>query len=190
MSSRIARTASIGFPLGSSSSQSPARARNNPTLAKSAGSMRYSRLRGESDSLYEMRWIPIALIGVHGLIHLMGFAKGFGYADLPQLTQPISRSWGVVWLAAACLVTVSAAMIGAGARNYWIVGTFALLVSQAVIFTAWRDAWAGTAANVLLLLIVVHGWLTEGPQSFHAQYLRDADAGLARVAAASLVTEA
>ena len=35
-----------------------------------------------------MRWIPIALMGVHRLIHLMGFAKGFGYADLPQLTQP------------------------------------------------------------------------------------------------------
>lgn len=26
-----------------------------------------------------MRWILIALIGVHGLIHLMGFAKGFGW---------------------------------------------------------------------------------------------------------------
>src|SRR5229473_2026019 len=61
-----------------------------------------------SDSLShggQMRWIPIALLGVHGLIHLMGFAKAFGYADLPQLTQPISRAWGVVWLVAACLVT-------------------------------------------------------------------------------------
>ena len=25
-----------------------------------------------------MRWILMALMGVHGLIHLMGFAKGFG----------------------------------------------------------------------------------------------------------------
>jgi Family of unknown function (DUF6544) len=39
-----------------------------------------------------MRWILLVLMGVHGLIHLMGFAKGFGYADLPQLTQPISRA--------------------------------------------------------------------------------------------------
>ena len=44
---------------------------------------------------------------VHGLIHLMGFAKGFGYADLPQLTQPISRAWGLAWLAAAVLVTTT-----------------------------------------------------------------------------------
>jgi hypothetical protein len=137
-----------------------------------------------------MRWIPIALIAVHGFLHLIGFAKGFGYADLPQLTQPISRPGGVLWLVAAGLVTASAAMLAAGARHYWIVGALALVVSQVVIFTAWRDAWAGTAANVILLLVVVHGWLTEGPQSFHAQYVRDANAGLARVAAAPFITEA
>lgn len=110
-----------------------------------------------------MRWIPIVLIAVHGLLHMMGFAKAFGYADLPQLTQPISRPWGLVWLVAAGLVTASAAMLAAGARTYWIVGACALVVSQVVIFTAWRDAWAGTAANAILLLIVAHGWLTEGP---------------------------
>jgi hypothetical protein len=52
----------------------------------------------------------------------MGFAKAFGYADLPQLTQPISRAWGVAWLVAACLMTMSTAMLGAGARNFWMVG--------------------------------------------------------------------
>jgi hypothetical protein len=137
-----------------------------------------------------MGWILIALLGVHGLIHLMGFAKAFGYADLPQLTQPISRAWGVVWLVAACLMTTTTAMLGVGSRSYWMVGAVALVVSQAVIFSAWRDAWAGTGANVILLLVVAHGWLTEGPQSFHAQYLRDADAGLARAVAAPVVTEA
>ena len=131
-----------------------------------------------------MRWISVGVLGVHGLIHLMGFAKGFGYADLPQLTQPISRAWGLAWLVAAVLVTTTTAMLAVGARSYWIAGAFALLVSQAVIFSAWRDAWAGTAANVLLLLIVAYGWLTEGPRSFHAQYLRDARCGLARAVAA------
>ena len=48
----------------------------------------------------------------------------------------------------------------------------------------------GTVANVLLLLIVAFGWLTEGPRSFHAQYLRDAHAGLARAVPTPLVTEA
>ncbi len=47
-----------------------------------------------------MRWIPIGVLGVHGLIHPMGFLKAFGYADLPELSQPISRAWGVGWLVA------------------------------------------------------------------------------------------
>ena len=137
-----------------------------------------------------MRWVLVALLGVHGLIHVMGFAKAFGYADLPQLTQPISREWGVVWLVAACLVMTGTAMLGAGVRSYWMVGAVALVVSQVVIFSAWHDAWAGTAANAILLLVVAHGWLTEGPRSFHAQYLRDVDAGLARAVEAPIVSEA
>jgi hypothetical protein len=35
-----------------------------------------------------MRWIFVALMLVHGLIHFMGPAKAFGLAELPQLTQP------------------------------------------------------------------------------------------------------
>ena len=127
-----------------------------------------------------MRWALIGLLLLHGLIHLMGFAKAFGYAELPQLTQPISREWGVVWLLAGGLVVATAVMLAAGARPYWIVGGLAVLVSQVLIMTAWRDAWAGTMANAVLLLAVAHGLLTEGPWSFHAQYLRDVEAGLSR----------
>ena len=137
-----------------------------------------------------MRWILIALLGVHGLIHLLGFAKAFGYAALPQLTQPVSRALGVVWLIAACLMAATTAMLGAGSRSYWMVGAVALVVSQALIVSAWRDAWAGTIVNVILLLVVAHGWLTEGPRSFHAQYLRDAEAGLARAVVTPVITEA
>lgn len=137
-----------------------------------------------------MRWIVVILLTAHGLIHLMGFAKAFGYAELPQLTLPISRPWGLTWLAAAGLVLVSAAMFAAEARQFWIVGGIAFLVSQVVVITTWRDAWAGTIANALLLLVVVHGWLTEGPRSFRAQYGRDADAGLARQLEAPIVSDA
>ena len=33
----------------------------------------------------QMRWIPIVLLGAHGFLHLLGFAKAFGYADLPEM---------------------------------------------------------------------------------------------------------
>jgi hypothetical protein len=137
-----------------------------------------------------MRWIPVGVLAVHGLIHLIGFFKAFGYTDLTGFTQPISSAWGIGWLAAAGLVLTTATMLGLGSRSYWIVGAAALVVSQTVIVSAWPDAWAGTGVNVILLLVVAHGWLTEGPRSFHAQYLRDADAGLARAVAAPVVTEA
>ena len=74
-----------------------------------------------------MRWAIIGLLLLHGFIHLMGFAKAFGYAELPQLAQPISRRWGVVWLLAGGLVVATAVMLGAGVRPYWIVGGVAVL---------------------------------------------------------------
>jgi hypothetical protein len=137
-----------------------------------------------------LRWALIGVLLLHGLAHLMGFAKAFGYAELPQLTQPISREWGVVWLLASGLVVATAVMLAVGLRPYWIVGGLALVVSQILITSAWRDAWAGTLANAVLVLVVAHGLLTEGPWSFHAQYLRDVEAGRSRSVAAPLVTEA
>jgi hypothetical protein len=137
-----------------------------------------------------MRWIVGVLLAVHGLFHLMGFVKAFGYAKLPQLTQPISREMGLLWLAAGLLVIASAVMLVARPRGFWIVGAVALVVSQAVILSAWRDAWAGTVVNVVLLFAVAYGWFTEGPTSFRAQFERDVAAGLARPLETYVVTEA
>jgi len=119
-----------------------------------------------------MRWIVAVLLAVHGLIHVMGFAKAFGYAELPQLTQPVSREMGLAWLAAALLVVASAGMMVAWPRSFWIVGAVALVTSQAVIQSAWSDAWAGTIVNVVLLLAVAQAWFTYGPQSFADQPTR------------------
>lgn len=103
-----------------------------------------------------MRWILAGIITVHGLIHLMGPAKAFGYADLPQLTQPISRPMGVVWLAAAVLMLATAALAVAEVRAWWMVGALALVVSQAVIVMSWQDAWAGTIANAIILAAILY----------------------------------
>jgi hypothetical protein len=42
-----------------------------------------------------------SFLALHGLIHLLGFAKAFGLARLPQLTQPIGPLLGLLWLMAA-----------------------------------------------------------------------------------------
>ena len=63
---------------------------------------------------------------LHGLIHLLAVAEAFGYTELAQLTQPISRAMGVAWLAASILVVAAAATLVARPRATWMVGAAAL----------------------------------------------------------------
>lgn len=133
-----------------------------------------------------MRWVLLAVIVVHGLIHLMGFAKAFGFAELPQLTLPISKPMGLVWLAAAFVML---ALVLTPPRAFWIVGLVAIALSQVVISSSWSDAKFGTLANVIVLLAVVYGFVSQGPISARAAYAADARALLAP-GAAPVVTEA
>ncbi len=74
---------------------------------------------------------------VHGLIHLLGFAKAFGLADLPQLTQPISPLLGVLWLIAAFLFLAAAGSLFVWPRWWWAIGACAIVVSMVAIVPSW-----------------------------------------------------
>jgi hypothetical protein len=137
-----------------------------------------------------VRWIVVAVIVGHGLIHLLGAAKGLGWADTSQLTRPISTAAGVAWLAAAVLVTGTGLLLARSVRWWWMVGAVAIVASQTVTFTAWSDAGAGTIANVVLLLTVVYGYASQGPTSFRAEFRRRSQAALAESVAGNIVTEA
>jgi uncharacterized membrane protein YphA (DoxX/SURF4 family) len=141
-----------------------------------------------------LRWTVGSVVVIHGLIHLMGAAKGLGWAEVTELTEPISRSMGVAWLVAAIVVIAAGVMVLAGTRGWWIAAAVAALVSQAVIFTSWTDARAGTLANVLLLCAAVYGFAAHGPTSFRATFRRLADETVAAARSAderagALVTE-
>ena len=45
-----------------------------------------------------LRWAVVAVLVGHGLIHFLGVVKGFGWADVAQLKQPIGAGGGVIWL--------------------------------------------------------------------------------------------
>ncbi len=130
-----------------------------------------------------MRWAFALILSLHGAIHLMGFLKAFGFAALPQLSQPISRSFGVLWWVAGVLVGASVVAFFTWPRGWWALGLLAVLVSQGVIFSSWTDAKFGTVANLILLVVAAHGFLTQGPTSFRAEYDREVAAGFARLAA-------
>jgi hypothetical protein len=116
---------------------------------------------------------------LHGSIHLMGFAKAFGFADLPQLAQPITRAAGMLWLAAAALFVATAVSIFVVPRWWWAVGLIAIAASMIAIIGSWQDARFGTAANLLALAAVTFGFLASGPWSLRATYDRDVSDGLA-----------
>ncbi len=137
-----------------------------------------------------MRWIVVVVMVGHGLIHLLGAAKGLGWADVTALTEPISPAIGLVWLAAAALLVATGVLLAVRARWWWIVGAVAVVVSQAVIFTSWSDARVGTIANIVLLVAVVYGYASQGPRSYRAEWRRRAAAALAEPFLDGVVTDA
>lgn len=126
-----------------------------------------------------MRWALAGLFVVHGLIHLMGFAKAFGLAELAALTQPISRPLGALWLLAALLFLGTAALWLGRVPWWWALGALAAVVSQGVVLACWADARWGTLGNVITLFAVVIGAAMGGPSSLPAELQREIDARLA-----------
>ena len=118
-----------------------------------------------------LRWLLVVVVAGHGLVHLLGVAKGFGWADVAQLTQPIGVGGAVLWLLAAAVVLSAAGFLALGAPTWWwVIALAAAAISQVAIATSWSDARAGTIVNLLLVLAAGYGLASEGPTSFHAEY--------------------
>lgn len=130
-----------------------------------------------------------AFLGLHAIIHLLGAVKGLGFGDVPQLTQHIPLPLGVLWLLAATLFLAASVSIFALPGRWWVFGAAGIVVSQIVIIASWVDAAFGTIANVIVLVGVVYGYLSEGPRSFRAEYDRDISQGLAGAVESPVLTE-
>jgi hypothetical protein len=129
-----------------------------------------------------MKWLLAVLMTLHGLIHLLGFAKGFGFADLPQLAQPVTRAQAIGWFVSAVSMLVAAGMSVAAPRLWWVTGLGAV--------TAWSDARLGTVVNLVILAAAVYGFASEGPLSLRAEYRREVDSMLERSEPRARLTEA
>jgi hypothetical protein len=137
-----------------------------------------------------LRWLLVAVLAGHGLLHLLGVAKGFGWADVSQLTEPIGVVGGVLWLLAAALVLTTAAFLAMGPPTWWwAMALGAAAVSQIAIATSWDDARAGTIVNLILVLGAGYGFAAEGPSSFHAQYRERASRALSDLNPSPAVVE-
>ena len=125
-----------------------------------------------------VRWFIVVVVMGHGLIHLLGAAKGLGWAEVAALPEPIGPAMGFAWLTAAAAVVATGVLLAVRNRRWWVAGTAGVVISQAVILTSWNDAKTGTVANVLLLAALGYTLASRGPRSYRAEYQRRTAAAL------------
>lgn len=126
-----------------------------------------------------VRWTLGIVVVLHGLIHLLGAAKGLGWSSVAQLSEPVDSRLGAAWLAAALVLVLAGVMVVRTSRAWWLLAAVAALMSQAVILTSWSDAKAGTVVNVILLVAAGYGFAANGPSGLRADYLRRVDVAFA-----------
>ena len=105
-----------------------------------------------------LRYIIILLMTVHGFTHFMGFVKAFQYTELNNLTMPIPKPFGILWMLTAILFLTSAAMFLLKKHYWWTIAIPAAVMSQFVIFASWTDARFGTIANAIIVATIIFGW--------------------------------
>lgn len=137
-----------------------------------------------------MRIALAVLLTIHALLHLMGFLKAFGMAELPQLAVPISKPLGGAWLVAMLALLLSAVTLFVAPRLFWLVGAVGIITSEAVILLSWSDAKWGTVVNLALLPVVLHGAFSRGPLGLRAAYEEEVHNGLSQPQVISVITEA
>ncbi len=124
-----------------------------------------------------MRIFLFVVIGIHGLIHLMGFLKSMGLIDPNELTIHITRSFGWLWLIASLLILTTSCLYLLKYDFYWITGLAAVILSQFLIIYFWHDAKFGTIANLILLALIAVGYAS---WNFKNNYKHDVKANLER----------
>lgn len=105
-----------------------------------------------------MRYLVGTVLLFHGLLHLMGPAKAFGWLEIPQLQRPISKGAGAGWLIAALLFVAAAGLLVLAPARFpdrewwWLPSLAAIVLSQSLIAGSWADAKYGSFANLFLLI--------------------------------------
>ena len=115
----------------------------------------------------------------HALIHLMGFAKAFGYGKITQLSAVISKPSGLVWLVTAVLFLVGVLLFLIKKESWPYLVIIAAIISQILIISAWQDAKFGSIANVVVMLVSI---VAIAGQNFEKQYTKDVKKHLFEIA--------
>ena len=102
-----------------------------------------------------MKLVILIIVILHGLIHLLGFAKGCGFKEIKELTLPISKPMGLMWLAATLLILTFGILYFLNSPYAWLAGLVAVVTSQVLVVLYWKDAKFGTLPNILILVMSI-----------------------------------
>ncbi|MEO9966654.1 MAG: DUF6544 family protein [Reichenbachiella sp.] len=91
---------------------------------------------------------------IHGMIHFLGFVKAFGFFPVDQLSQPISKPLGLIWLILGTLFLVGIFSLLTN-KEWWMLLPVVAVLSQILISIYWQDAKYGTIINALILLVCI-----------------------------------
>ncbi len=105
-----------------------------------------------------MKVIFFIVMTIHAVIHLVGFIKSFNYIELSELTNPIPRFQGIMWLVTSILLFVSLYGLWYDYHWWWMVALPAVIISQTLIFLDWTEAGFGSIANLIVAVGIVLGY--------------------------------
>lgn len=91
---------------------------------------------------------------IHGLVHMMGFSKAYGYRKEIPLSGVISKPVGLIWAAVSTAIIIVAMLI-LFQKSWWLMGIISVLLSQSLILFYWKDAKYGTIVNIVILLAAI-----------------------------------
>jgi hypothetical protein len=106
-----------------------------------------------------MKIAIMAVMILHGTIHSLGFIKAFRVAELSQLSHPIPKLYGVLWLLAGLLFIFAAILFSIERQWWWMLSVTSVVISQYLIVNDWEEAKFGTVANVIVLLASIIGFI-------------------------------
>lgn len=102
-----------------------------------------------------MRLLFIAIIALHGLVHSIGFFRAFGLMEGKNYNIPVSKPMGILWIITALLFEIVAVLVFNHNKQWWVIGSIAIILSQFLIIRYWSDTKFGTIINIIISAVIV-----------------------------------
>ncbi len=135
-----------------------------------------------------MKTLFLIVVLIHGAVHLLGWRKASRPPDSASSIPSASPQIRILWLSAFLLFLAAGALFLLKSPAWWIAGGIALICSQALIVSRWKEAKYGTILNLIILLPVIVAIANVLPSSFSSRYKAEVEKRLKPAGGTEAVT--